>query len=470
MIFGRRETDSPGYRFDYWTPKADLNLKTRCAITLSSVDKRTVTSRDATEDPSVFKRRLWMSDPESKLFGYLESLPRLGDLVSAYGSLYRRSQSLENRWVIGYGFKPAQPHRLDEDDYQHQSSDTVAKTPYLPIDAFRALAQDCKQLQPFENSRVHRRGFERGFSGPRVLVPRGIRTTERRLRASYLEEPLTFQDIMLAISVPAQDVRRARLLTALLNSKLLFWYAFHGTASFGSDRPEIKQAELLRLPFPTPNDVQQRSRSEAAGAALASLIDEASRSVKQSFTLRSGNDGLLTDLDSLCYTYFGLGEEEIALVEDAVENVIPCSQPHMGASVDLWRPAGQRDRQAYASTLVRSMAQWLDEDANISVVLEARNEDLALLHLRLVERRLEEPYRERDDQAIGEALRRLGAHVNMRLPGNFQLVPDFRLFIGKSLYLIKPLQRRFWLKSAAIADADAMAMELHDAVGLGDSA
>ena len=321
VIFGRGQPDVPDYRFDYWTPKADLNLKIRRAITLSSVDKQTVTSREAKEDPSVFKRRLWMSDSESKLFGYLEALPRLGDLVSEYRALYRRSESLENRWVIGHGFIPAQPHRLGEDDYQHQYSEPVATTPHLPIKAFRALAQDCEHLRPFWNSRVYRKGFERGFNGPRILVPRGISTTERRLRASYLEEPLTFQHIMLAVSVPTQDVSRAKLLTALLNSKLLFWYAFHGTASFGSDRPVIQQAELLRLPFPTPNDVQEGSRSEAAAAGLASLIDEARRSAKQSFTLQSGNDRLLSDLDSLCYRYYGLGEEEIALVEDAVENL-----------------------------------------------------------------------------------------------------------------------------------------------------
>ena len=92
------------------------------------------------------------------------------------------------------------------------------------------------------------------------------------------------------------------------------------------------------------------------------------------------------------------------------------------------------------------------------------------MHLRLVERQWEEPYLERDDQEIGDALRRLTAHVDVPLPGNFQLIPDFRLFIGSSLYLVKPLQRRFWLRSAAIADADGIAMELHDVVGLGDSA
>ena len=298
-------------------------------------------------------------------------------------------------------------------------------------------------------------------------MPRGVRVNQRRLRASYLEEPLTFQDIIHGISVPARDIERAKLLTALLNCKLLFWYAFHGTASFGADRPEVQQAELLRLPFPGPEDLEQCSRSETARLALIELIDEARSSARQSLALRPANDGHLGDLDALCYSYFGLGETEIALVEDAVEEIIPCTQPSRAATVALWKLAGERERKAYASTLNRSLNQWLDEDVNITVVLEARNEDLALLHLRLVEAGREEPYWERDDQAIGEAFGRLRAHVGMHLPGNFQVMPDFRLFIGNSLYLIKPLQRRFWLRSTAIADADAIAMDLHDAVELG---
>lgn len=459
VILRRAETDKLGYRFDYWTPKADLNLKIRRAITLSSVDKLTLASRDVIDDPSVFKRRLWMSAPEAKLFGYLKSLPRLGDLVSEYRKLYRTNELLEHRWVIGHGFQPG----------QQEYSEAVARTPHLPIEAFRPLAQRSEGLQPFGEVRVRRKGFEHAFRGPRVLVPRGISTRERRLRASYVEEPLTFRHIMLAISSPPEEAARAKLLTALLNSKLLFWYAFHGTASFGSERPVIQQAELLRLPFPAPRDVQQSRRSEEAGVALTEIVDLARRSAEESFTLRSSDDGLLGRLDSLCYTYYGLGEEEISLVEDSVEKVIPGVQPRRETSVDLWKPAGRRDRRVYASTLARSLRQWFDEDVDISVVLRARNEDLALLQLRLVEGRPVDAYRECDDHGIGEALAQLSSHVEVSLPGNFQLIPDFRLFVGNNLYLIKPLQRRFWLRSAAIGDADGLAMDLHDAATLGDS-
>ena len=182
---------------------------------------------------------------------------------------------------------------------------------------------------------MHRRGFERGLTGPRVLVPRGISTASHRLRASCIEDLLTFEHIFLAVSAPDRDAHRAKLLTALLNSKLLYWFAFHGTASFGPDRPEIQQAELLRLPFPAPQDFQHDGRSSDAASELVSLIDDAMASARESFALGASDDGLLDEFDSHCYRYFGLGEEEIALVEDSVASVIPGVQPHNGASRQL---------------------------------------------------------------------------------------------------------------------------------------
>ena len=149
VVFGPGTTDGPAYRVDYWTPRTDLNLHVGRAITLSSVDKQTITSRDALDDPSIFNRRLWMSGPESKLFGYLRSLPQLSDLVTTYHSGNRDSATQHNRWVVGYGFQPAQRNRLSEIGYRYQYSEPVATTPHLPIRAFRALAQHHKHLQTF---------------------------------------------------------------------------------------------------------------------------------------------------------------------------------------------------------------------------------------------------------------------------------------------------------------------------------
>ena len=205
VILGHRESEAPGYRFDYWAPKADLNLKMQRVITLSSIDRSSITTFNVSKDPFVFKRRLWMSDPEAKLFNYLKALPNLGALVSEYRVAHRRIEEFENRWVVGNGFQPVNEDRFEENRFQCRHSETILKTPYLPVQEFHVLAQDTRQLRVFNEKQdglVRRKGFERGFTGPRVLVPRGISTGSQRLRASYLEDPLTFEDIILAISVP----------------------------------------------------------------------------------------------------------------------------------------------------------------------------------------------------------------------------------------------------------------------------
>ena len=71
-------------------------------------------------------------------------------------------------------------------------------------------------------------------------------------------------------------------------------------------------------------------------------------------------------------------------------------------------------------------------------------------------------YAEDDDAPVGAALSRLGEHIYLPLPGNFQSMPDFRVFIDRDLFLVKPIGERFWLRSAALADASAIALDLHE--------
>ena len=469
VIFGRETQERPDYRFDYWVPKADLNLRIKRLITLSSADKRFITLRMTIDDPLVFKRSLWMSEPEAKLFNYLARLPKLGDLVGEYGTLNRRKASLDDRWVVGHGFKPARADRLDDETYETEHSEVVATTPFLPISSFRALFQDSESLRPWESGTVHRRGFERGFDGVRVIVPRGVTIRQQRLRAAFLQEPLTFRHIILAITVPPGGEKRAKLLTGLLNSKLLLWFAFHGTASFGADRPEVQQAQLLRLPFPSPEDLPEPEEAEAASRALIALVDEAAESQSRFFVLRSSDSDVFNEIDRLAYLFFGLSGEEVTLVEDMVDNIIPAVQPGRTSVPDIWKPADRAEREEYASTLAQSMGQWFDGDSAVSISLVARNDDLAVLRLSLDEQGKVTKYIEEDKNSVREVLTELYLHIHQPLPGNFQLMPDFRLFVDNSLFLVKPAQKRFWLKMSAVADADAIALDLHDASRLRES-
>lgn len=465
IVFGHADQKAPVYRFEYWTPKADLNLKVKRLITLSSADKCRVTSTLAAAEPLVFKQRLWMSDPESKLFNYLSAFPKLGDVAKAYGTQQRKAESSrEDRWLIGQGFQPFNIDRTAGRSTGPSASESVGRLPYLPIRAFKPLAQSVSSLLPWSSNQVRRRGFERGFSGPRVLIPQGVDTTGRRLRATYLEAPLTFQHIIQSLVVPRGEERRAKLLTALLNSRLIAWFAFHGTSSFGSERPKVQQADLLTLPFPSPPDMSQRERSEAAENALVALIDRMIASADGPFELREDERTILQKVDRLTYEFFCLSDEEVILVDDTVERIIPSIQPRRSRPPDIWKPADREDRQSYADALVRCMVEWFEPDCAVGIRLEARNDDLAVLRLTLEERRKKAGYSEENNGSVGAVLARLSKHVHQPLPGNFQLMPDFRIFVDNHLYLVKPARRRFWLRSAALADADAIALDLQDAV------
>lgn len=470
LLFGRPPAGGDAaYRFDYLTPKADLNLKSRRLITIRSADRHRLDSRLVDADPSVFKKRLWMTEPEARLFNYLSGFPRLGELVVEFGKLSRSKKSARNRWIIGQGFKPAGVERRERADYEHEHSDVVAATPHLPIAEFRVPALTGERLSPWKDGAVHRRGFEAGFRGPRVLVPRGVTAgagqAGPRLRAAYVEDPLTFRDIVQAIVVPPGDERRGRLLAALLNSRLMLWFAFHGTSSFGADRPKVHQAELLRLPFPAPDDLPDPERSRSAAEALVAAVEKQVRPAGRAVGHRPRERGALEEIDGLAYEFFGLSESERILVEDTVEQIVPAAQPHRGGLPEIWRASTPHDRRAYARTLVDNLAGWFDGDGAIGTRLVARDRDLAVLRVSLRDAPGPFDYAEADEASVGAALSRLGEHVHRPLPGNFQSMPDFRVFIDRDLFLVKPVGKRFWLRSAALADADAIALDLHAVSG-----
>lgn len=467
ILMGRRLDVNTPYRFEYVAPKADLNLKSRQMLTISDADRCRLDSRTVAADPSTFKKRLWLTEPEARLFNYLSGIPRLSDQVVEFRSLSKKRESMENRWIIGNGFKPVKDETRQRGPYQRKQSSIIAETPYLPAGNFRIIAQACGDLLPWRDAAVHREGFDLGFDGPRILVPSGIgiRHGGFRLRASYVKEPLTFQHALRAIVVPPQDERRGMLLTGLLNSRLMLWYAFHGTSSFGAERPSVHQSELLRLPFPAPKDLPDRERSNSAANALVAIIERQIQLAGQPLRSQPSELDVLKEIDVLAYEYFCLSDDERILIEDTVEHKIPAIQPRKDHCPKIWQTSTLADRRSYAETLVKSLTGWFDGNCTIQTRLVARNDDLAVLRVSLADAPTMVDYAEEHEALLGVELARLAKQIHRRLPGNFRSMPDFRAFIGHDLFLVKLTEKRFWLRSAALADANSIALDLQASIG-----
>ncbi|MDH3256903.1 MAG: N-6 DNA methylase, partial [Nitrospinota bacterium] len=157
-------------------------------------------------------------------------------------------------------------------------------------------------------------------------------------------------------------------------------------------------------------------------------------------------------------------------IEDTANYIIPAIQPHKGALPSLWKTAQAKDRTVYAEALDKAVREWLSDDSVVNISFVAGNMDLGILRLSLVQADNPRPYQEHTNNSFEDVLGKLWEHVKIPLIGNFQLLPDFRIFIGSDLYLIKPMQKRFWLRSTALADADEIAADLQDALTLNNKA
>ncbi len=449
------------YRFEYWVPKADLNLRLKRLMTLSRADRIRFRSDLVGDDPTLFKRRLWTRAPEERLLQFLRSIPPLSAVVSQYKVLKRTDVAIDRatNWVIGQGFQPVHDAHLGKEEYRTTTAEIVTAYPYLDTKAFHPIALPSVEGPAWPTSHVRRSGFREGFIGPHILIPQGVERSIGRARAAFTEQSLVFQHSIQAIAVPPTEQRRAKLLTAILNSSLAAWIYFHDTANLGTDRAKVHQEELLKLPFDIPENMPDPDRAKAAEEELVALVDEQMARVND---LLAPKADILGKVDELVFAYYGLDASDILLIEDTFGYIIPAMQPRRRAGLQkIWTNSGYEDRRAYAVTLCGTLTSSFREP--ISATLAALSSDVAVLRL-TIGGGIPLDYHEDPSPDLIEFLQSIAMNLPVALPGNVQVVPDLRFIIGSDMYLVKPLQLRHWLRSTALADAEQLAAEFSAAL------
>jgi hypothetical protein len=461
-LFRKRDPSLKDYRFDYWTPKANRLLTSAQMVSIASVDRSEGKASTAGREPSFWKRRMWATGRDLRLLDWLSDLPKLGQLLSAYRfSRTRAGGILQDRWVIGQGFQELHEGRDKGLAHGYADDETITRFPFLNSKWFRPWVLPTITSPPWPKARIRRAGFRDGFLAPHILVMKGIRRDEGLIRAAYVEQPVTFKHSIQAIRFPNGQTKRAKLLTAVLNSRLAAWFCFHTTASLGTERAEVQMDQLLELPFPEPDDLQDKPRSEQVQEAIVSLVD----------SMLAGKDELQMDTswireridmaNDLVYEYFGLTEDEIILVEDTVTKVVPSIQPRYARKSALLRASTKTQRDEYAETVVRVLEGWAQTGTHISARVLTDSAEWGLVELRVEDNAPREAVLfEQQSESLQKALDRVMAALPQGSTRNIQLRPDLRVFVEDSLFLVKPLETRYWLRTTALNDADAIAGDL----------
>jgi hypothetical protein len=436
-----------------------------------------------------WKSRLWGTPRDLKFLDYLFSLPRLDELAGTVANC-RLGKS---RWRHGVGFQPLRatsetdnPKSLRPWTVRDRfvSADSISCLPVLPETLSYELG-DYLLANRYRADELRRQPEEDIFTPPLVLWNHGFTD------AAFFDYKVRYQDVLRSVSGPKADSDYLMFLASFLRSPLARYFVFHTAASLAAERDQVHLDEALRLPFFLPD-------SEAAQPNAASIVSQVAgkiRRLKQEMEIdaeslieklnkprdgplfdRDGDEGtesnrrdkwlqrqrekareIQTEINLLIYKYFGINEQERALVEDTCEISDKSDTPgslDAARSVPTLHPINADGLKPYATTLTETLNSW----ASGSLRVRAHggvDRELGLGLVELSQARTPQPFETRDiSKQLANALSGL-QEANIEQWGRFEFRRSGLVFDSDHtrIYLVKPALRGQWTRTAALNDA-----------------
>lgn len=453
------------YTYEHLGPKADLHAIQSKRILLAKEDyHRLSVSEMLVSPPMTFKQLMWENPVEEKLINYLKSMPKLSELLLSTQKA-RSKAGKENRpeWGVGLGFQSIK----ENSNEKPLTLDCLNKLPYVRVEDLKPFVQKAVHSSYYEMDTVRRVHFWESYYAPHiVLIPSVKKSREElpTLRATYSDISFCFNMSMLGICVPntLEGKKLAKILTAFLNSELASWY-LSCTTKIGSDRNRLsKRNDFFSLPFPQPSDFRDSRKATDASAAILklydSLLDEVNNeeeSLLSSIEPHS-NSPIQEKFNAYIYDYFGLKEHEIRVIRESLEFVRLAAYPGKLDRPALWQSASADRLSTYCKTLSQALTASLKHNVKATAKTAFYTRELGIIKIELGEGRCEND--EYGVTSINESITSLynTEIFQNKISKNIYLLRRFFFFVGDDVFMIKPIQLRFWLTESAYRDAEEL--------------
>jgi len=443
------------HRIDYLAPKTSWAISQAEIVSVPPEDRTEVLAKDLLSDlkahrvPRAWKERFWGTPRDWKFLDRLSDLPALSAIVGSERSIK------PPRWIIAEGLQPIGT----SDNPDDAKSIKLPTRLFLPAkgfaDRFVLTESDCEKLpQPKFVVRNRSNTSTTVFNPPHVLVSKG-------LNVAFADFPVVFRHAIRGIHGPAEDRELLLFLSAYLRSPLARYFLFHTSSRWGIERAEVEVAELLRVPFPLPEQISSSVQARKLVKQIAQKIDAFCQ--REEAILEDRKEliqALEMECNTLLYQYFEIDGTEQALVEDtvsiAMESILP---PRASTKLPTLKESSPEYRKQYTDLLCDTLNDWTrggpyhitgqvesSAGSGMAVVIldRTRNGD------------------ERTELASGRpdgllpVLNRLHKIFKTDI-GSVELLRGVKVFDRDSLYLFKSLDQRFWTRTAALNDADEIA-------------
>jgi len=442
--------DAPirNHRVAYLTPKASRMSLHDNALSFEPDDRRVLALTDilssAAKDEAavLWLSYNWASPRDRKFLSRLRELPPLDDLAG--------EPDEGKRWIKGQGF---QPHGADEGVTQ-----AFWQPCHLFLDAKRrfdfVLSENDTMPIGSQYPSPHRIRDQRVFKAPLVIFNKGFS------KVAFAPFDVLFRDCYQSISGPEPDRELLMFLAATLLSPLARYFLFHLSSMSFYRTPYLN--EVLRLPFPLQHDAPGDDPAKAV-RTVAKIFDRLDRDRR--FSTLEDEDVIAVMEDEMTkhvYSYYDVNSDEKILIEDTVNTLQPSATPSSSSNVPTLAVPRSTDRQRYAETLIDTLRAWA---GNGGCGLGARcvvSDKAGLAVITIAKARNGTRYGEtKASSDLEQVLSRL-KEISPDRYRSLVYLRNIAVLDNDRMHIVKPLTMRFWLRSAALNDADSVASHLLD--------
>ena len=404
---------------------------------------RTIPLRRILRTPAMLKAATFGTVRDSWLIERLErEFPTLEDVLSAIDV---KSDSRGQGYQVE-GSPNVPPARF----YKLKS---LSPRGYIPFHI------DSDALPSFSEPTLHRVRNESIYRGPLLVCPKASFQSgaeEGRYSAARVDDEILYTESFYGISFAEHAPEFAPVLSGILNSCVTTFQLAYGGGAWGLERSTVEPKDLLSLRVP---DLRK-----ADPALLAKIVEAEAVAAGDPVANK------LEQLDSAVADLYEFDRHELVLARESIERARMLIFEGRKRRRLFVRPPSREPLQAYATTVASVVDGYLRtrgarhlQAAVYSAPLVGANWAEGGGGLTAVRFRMGAGAAPREpaialgeDAELAALAEQLKGWMKSDIPPYLNERRNLRLYLGDSLFMVKPSEVRYWTRSAGLNDADVI--------------
>jgi len=439
----------------YESPKMDIRSQKGGLIYVREEDtiilqqKEILNAAKNNNAPVVWKSHFWGSWRDNRLLSRLNEMPKLEDLIGKSDS--------EKRLILGRGGEPYRQSDAEKDakPYEPWWDENLQFIPSLN-ESFLIVNPNSLTPIPAEFQKLRRSPSPKFFKNPKILISRDAK------KVAYCNQPVYFSDSIqsiTALDIDTEDSDLLRFLTVVLNLDIAHYFLFHTSTRWAIERDVVYLHEIYKIPFILPENSYDPSKAKRIINEVSEIVNilENKMNAQSWFGLEEEARNINKTLESQIREYYDIDKYESLIIDDTLQLAVKSFHPRQNQkNIPTLREPNKSNCETYTHTLCEMLNNF-GEGSKFKVKGEVyRGMPYSVVHVSLSDRiKRTVPILE-SKEGLAKVLQRMELLLQQR-NRRFVFCQNLKVFDGDSLYVLKPMQMRFWSRTTALNDADEIA-------------